>query len=227
MESFFLAETTKYLYLLFDTDNFIHNQGQQGSSINTVNGKCVIETGGYIFNTEAHPIDIAALHCCHNIPGLNLFDFTDLNLQRSLLKSETISERTFNTKREILCETDCEKKISKAPENNVEFVINSTDKNVFNIGSNNSHIRISDIDLVSINVTQNVETDYSKNNSSESNLILESQADQLDPQQMLERIKKQTKYLRYLASEHDYKLLSCRSQSFMQKLSILGEFFNT
>lgn len=27
MESFFLAETTKYLYLLFDTENFIHNNG--------------------------------------------------------------------------------------------------------------------------------------------------------------------------------------------------------
>ena len=26
MESFFLAETTKYLYLLFDEDNFIHNR---------------------------------------------------------------------------------------------------------------------------------------------------------------------------------------------------------
>lgn len=25
MESFFLAETTKYLYLLFDVDNFVHN----------------------------------------------------------------------------------------------------------------------------------------------------------------------------------------------------------
>jgi hypothetical protein len=28
MESFFLAETTKYLYLLFDPDNFIHNPGK-------------------------------------------------------------------------------------------------------------------------------------------------------------------------------------------------------
>jgi mannosidase alpha-like ER degradation enhancer 2 len=28
MESFFLAETTKYLYLLFDPDNFIHNPGE-------------------------------------------------------------------------------------------------------------------------------------------------------------------------------------------------------
>lgn len=38
MESFFLAETTKYLYLLFDTDNFIHNQGDHGKIIQTPNG---------------------------------------------------------------------------------------------------------------------------------------------------------------------------------------------
>lgn len=51
MESFFLAETTKYLYLLFDTDNFIHNRGQHGIVVNTPWGECVLEAGGYIFNT--------------------------------------------------------------------------------------------------------------------------------------------------------------------------------
>lgn len=39
MPSFFLSETCKYLYLLFDEDNFIHNRRD------------------YIFTTEAHPID--------------------------------------------------------------------------------------------------------------------------------------------------------------------------
>ena len=38
MPSFFLSETCKYLYLLFDETNFIHDRG-------------------YIFTTEAHPID--------------------------------------------------------------------------------------------------------------------------------------------------------------------------
>lgn len=51
MESFFLAETTKYLYLLFDTDNFIHNRGQHGMVVSTPWGECVLEAGGYIFNT--------------------------------------------------------------------------------------------------------------------------------------------------------------------------------
>ncbi|KAK6972511.1 ER degradation-enhancing alpha-mannosidase-like protein 3 [Biomphalaria glabrata] len=64
MESFFLAETTKYLYLLFDQDNFIHNNGSHGEVIHTPSGSCVIEAGGYVFNTEAHPIDLAAVHCC-------------------------------------------------------------------------------------------------------------------------------------------------------------------
>jgi len=52
MESFFLAETTKYLYLLFDPDNFIHNDGRHGKVWNTAGGReCVIDAGGYVFNT--------------------------------------------------------------------------------------------------------------------------------------------------------------------------------
>ena len=55
MESFFLAETTKYLYLLFDVDNdIIHKQGKHVAK--TPFGECVVESGGWIFNTEAHPI---------------------------------------------------------------------------------------------------------------------------------------------------------------------------
>uniref|UniRef100_A0A669B2N8 alpha-1,2-Mannosidase n=1 Tax=Oreochromis niloticus TaxID=8128 RepID=A0A669B2N8_ORENI len=53
MESFFLAETIKYLYLLFDPAHFLHESGE-----------CVLGAGGFIFNTEAHPLDPAALYCC-------------------------------------------------------------------------------------------------------------------------------------------------------------------
>ena len=64
MESFFLAETAKYLYLLFDAENWIHNEGLHGK-VREVNGRiCVLESGAYIFNTEAHPIDAGALPCC-------------------------------------------------------------------------------------------------------------------------------------------------------------------
>lgn len=72
MESFFLAETTKYLYLLFDADNFLNNDGSVGTVIETSNGECVIDAGGYIFNTEAHPFDPSALRCCYDVPRQSL-----------------------------------------------------------------------------------------------------------------------------------------------------------
>ncbi|XP_037727048.1 ER degradation-enhancing alpha-mannosidase-like protein 2 [Drosophila subpulchrella] len=65
MESFFLAETSKYLYLLFDEDNFLHNDGSGGELLSTEDDVCVVQAGAYIFNTEAHPMDMSALHCCH------------------------------------------------------------------------------------------------------------------------------------------------------------------
>lgn len=84
MESFFLAETLKYMYLLFDTDHFIHNNGSHGEVIQTTYGECVIDAGGYIFNTEGHPIDLAAVHCCSAVRKKDddiLFDLHDnLNL---------------------------------------------------------------------------------------------------------------------------------------------------
>ena len=68
MESFFLAETTKYLYLLFDEHNFIHqSNGTRDSNFKskaTNSPSCTVASSGYIFNTEAHPIDIGAVHCC-------------------------------------------------------------------------------------------------------------------------------------------------------------------
>ncbi|XP_017029049.1 ER degradation-enhancing alpha-mannosidase-like protein 2 [Drosophila kikkawai] len=65
MESFFLAETSKYLYLLFDEDNFLHDDGSGGELVSTEDDVCVVQAGAYIFNTEAHPMDMSALHCCH------------------------------------------------------------------------------------------------------------------------------------------------------------------
>ncbi|TMW47343.1 hypothetical protein DOY81_007569 [Sarcophaga bullata] len=90
MESFFLAETTKYLYLLFDEENFLHNDAARGNIIKTTeNGECVVDAGPYIFNTEAHPIDMSALHCCHD-HKLNLFEGLDLSQfsDSTLLKKE-------------------------------------------------------------------------------------------------------------------------------------------
>uniref|UniRef100_A0A667X877 alpha-1,2-Mannosidase n=1 Tax=Myripristis murdjan TaxID=586833 RepID=A0A667X877_9TELE len=67
MESFFLAETIKYLYLLFDPAHFLHGGEDEGAGSweeGGEGGQCVLGAGGFIFNTEAHPLDPAALHCC-------------------------------------------------------------------------------------------------------------------------------------------------------------------
>jgi mannosidase alpha-like ER degradation enhancer 2 len=81
MESFFLAETIKYLYLIFDEKNFLHSNGEYATEHRTslgrlkififfhftkifiLIGSCFLDTG-YVYNTEAHPIDIGALDCC-------------------------------------------------------------------------------------------------------------------------------------------------------------------
>nr|XP_002127890.1 ER degradation-enhancing alpha-mannosidase-like protein 2 [Ciona intestinalis] len=65
MESFFLAETIKYLYLLFDPENPLLTTMKGASLREFGDGReCILGAGGYIFNTEAHPIDVSALHCC-------------------------------------------------------------------------------------------------------------------------------------------------------------------
>jgi len=74
MESFFLAETVKYLYLLFDPKNFIHNDGDEYTTIQNPLGECTVYAGGYIFNTEAHPIDPSALHCCTGVSERDLHE---------------------------------------------------------------------------------------------------------------------------------------------------------
>ena len=40
-------------------------------------GECLIETGFYVFNTEAHPIDGAALDCCQRF-NENKIDFNGI-----------------------------------------------------------------------------------------------------------------------------------------------------
>ena len=64
MESFYIAETLKYLYLLFDPDHWLFTEND--STLIEVDGygQCVMDQGGWIFNTEAHPIDPSALECC-------------------------------------------------------------------------------------------------------------------------------------------------------------------
>ncbi|XP_028163871.1 ER degradation-enhancing alpha-mannosidase-like protein 2 isoform X1 [Ostrinia furnacalis] len=120
MESFFLAETTKYLYLLFDPDNFIHNPGVHGTVINTPNGECVVDVGGYIFNTEAHPIDPTMLYCCHEAKqGINI---SEVHRVYQLLEEED------NIKFMTLIEASENKKNNNKTENvkNTQVVVEET-----------------------------------------------------------------------------------------------------
>ncbi|CAJ0956921.1 unnamed protein product, partial [Mesorhabditis belari] len=101
MESFFLAETTKYLYLIFDPENFLHNDGSYSREIETTNGPCIVEAGGYIYNTEAHPLDPSIIHCCSakkqaerealnkfssNIDFVSLLHFDEIMLNREEMR---------------------------------------------------------------------------------------------------------------------------------------------
>lgn len=236
MESFFLAETTKYLYLLFDTDNFIHNQGQQGTLVQTVNGKCVIEAGGYLFNTEAHPIDLAALHCCHDVPKMHLFDFTDLNSRKSLFRGETLNDiRSAKKQNDNENNGETDTTTNDNAENGEEVSNTSTsessttNEDILPMTISNESYTATDNDekLIPSNITDNKTENTSNGANSFIRHILGDRAKRLDPQQMLEQIRAKRKYLKPSISEDNYKILSCKSQSFMQKMSILGEFFNT
>ena len=103
MESFFLAETLKYLFLLFDEDNFINEMGSFGTMIELKNNQnfkskhsCVVESGGYVFNTEAHPIDISSLTCCNRFYGRELdffedeVDLYDLYIRKPITRNEKL-----------------------------------------------------------------------------------------------------------------------------------------
>uniref|UniRef100_A0A3Q4GW56 alpha-1,2-Mannosidase n=1 Tax=Neolamprologus brichardi TaxID=32507 RepID=A0A3Q4GW56_NEOBR len=98
MESFFLAETIKYLYLLFDPTHFLHGGGTEGDGSweeGGEAGECVLGAGGFIFNTEAHPLDPAALYCCgrHNQDRQELQDIL-LTLSQPGSQSKPPPEQT-------------------------------------------------------------------------------------------------------------------------------------
>lgn len=122
MESFFLAETLKYLYLLFDDSNFIHNEGSKGVVIDHGNKKCVIDAGGYIFNTEAHPIDASILDCCSSksrdfsdiIDKLDLYELIGLGSDSSDTHYHSNSKSNFN-------KHDSEPTVSIQPSSDVSF----------------------------------------------------------------------------------------------------------
>lgn len=113
MESFFLAETTKYLYLLFDPDNFLNSDGGYGTLWDTPNGECIIESS-YIYNTEAHPIDVGALRCCYDVPRESIVK--GFNRQKFLGEIIEMNEKNIPDQTEIKIEEEEEDPIKDTQE---------------------------------------------------------------------------------------------------------------
>ncbi|CAL8369989.1 unnamed protein product [Lota lota] len=103
MESFFLAETIKYLYLLFDPAHFLHGGGEDWEVGGEGEG-CVLGAGGYIFNTEAHPLDPAALHCCSR-HARERQELRDILLNQSQPPQDTNSQSETPTQAESQSES--------------------------------------------------------------------------------------------------------------------------
>ncbi|GLV35463.1 ER degradation enhancer mannosidase alpha-like 1 [Carabus blaptoides fortunei] len=243
MESFFLAETTKYLYLLFDTDNFIHNQGQHGTVISTPNGECVIEAGG-------------------EIPNLQLYDLAKLNANKNLFRGDSIELRRHkmhdkqkNSKENHKNETEeSAKNVTTSEETGnvheaVEIVKFATQRTM-NENSETTTGTYENEDITLPDKIQTVSTVATEINESESTKELfredveekfkilpefvnqfltqaQNMRPKFDPQRMLERLRADTRYSYNTSWETNYQLLSCEAQPFLQKISLLGEFFNT
>ncbi|TNN13631.1 ER degradation-enhancing alpha-mannosidase-like protein isoform 2 [Schistosoma japonicum] len=121
MESFFLAETTKYLYLLFDENNFMHQlPGErtlsEGSRLPS-GLQCYPESGGYIFNTEAHPIDPGALDCCF-APQL---DEVEQASKAKTLLSDPLQFKIFNDS-ESESDTDISSQHNAGPTTEIDLL---------------------------------------------------------------------------------------------------------
>lgn len=227
MESFFLAETTKYLYLLFDTDNFIHNQGEHGTVIDTPNGECVIEAGGYVFNTEAHPIDPSALYCCHEVPHQRLFDYENLKPNDQTLRGDRIKPREIKKPEpgNIVTETAA----AIRTEDGVTIQVSIEVTSEFKIGEGDNlfaQIEGSGNEIDNISGGQKSIADNSKFLNIIRNVTPNPPKQLFDAQKMLERFRDDNKYPINSSWENNYEMLSCQAQPFMQKMSLYGEFFD-
>ncbi|XP_076166851.1 ER degradation-enhancing alpha-mannosidase-like protein 2 isoform X2 [Ptiloglossa arizonensis] len=269
MESFFLAETTKYLYLLFDLDNFIHNSGQKGEIIQTQWGQCIVDAGGYIFNTEAHPIDPGALYCCHR--NQNLFSDQKATLWKFI--PVTGQKEEENTEHNASYQDDTKNKYDKqqfeiVKLSEIRHTFTSDVKNNFNTNSDNPVPPINDktdeimTEEESELSTNNPEseplkvqivappsviykaddsesidtfetspsngyyaTPVTRNNTESFIKKTSTRATRFVPQILLENIRKRNLYPTNASARLNYQILCCQSQSFLQRISIIGEFF--
>lgn len=271
MESFFLAETTKYLYLLFDPDNFIHNNGQRGDLIQTQWGQCVVDAGGYVFNTEAHPIDPGALSCCR--PEQSLFPQKRSSLQKFVVTEQRAEDVTESQPNRVIETNDS----SAGTDQSVEiFKLSQIRQNLNDEAKSSEDGSTDKIDIAEDGTVENVESERipEENGTEETETfamrvmgppsliykaddseILEIVDDnrptnkehvdqavirndtkipkdfnhsirtKFEPQALLEKIRRGNLYPNNLTASVNHQILSCQSQPFLQRLSLVGEFF--
>lgn len=267
MESFFLAETTKYLYLLFDTDNFIHNTGSEGEIIDTQWGQCIIDAGGYIFNTEAHPIDPGALYCCR--PAQEIFPdkksilkkflpmhdiIEDTFLSNNLYEKKDITNRITDLSPIAIAklseirhyfEDKKEDRLNESSITNATVMNFAMDKQTVMEEAENSipNVRLSSAqDLAHTSTiyktddSENTDTFESplSNEQYPTPIIMQNNIQNVtpspirvrfEPQIMLEKIRRRNLYPTNITARQNYQILSCQAQPFLQRISIIGEFF--
>ncbi|KAL0119975.1 hypothetical protein PUN28_007977 [Cardiocondyla obscurior] len=275
MESFFLAETTKYLYLLFDTDNFIHNTGSKGEIIDTQWGQCVIDAGGYIFNTEAHPIDPGALYCCRpaqeifpdkrptlkrflptqdNVPVDNAPPYEFYHEKNAANKNPDVLPITIAKLSDIRHYSASEKKdavnenvsTSNASSANPADSAGQEDATTEEeVEKSNQSIRLP-TQVVSSSTVYKADDSDDSSDSFESTIMLNRQYSnprivteddapcnvtpspakaKFEPQILLENIRRGNLYPTNITARQNYQILSCQAQPFLQRMSIIGEFF--
>lgn len=273
MESFFLAETTKYLYLLFDPDNFLNNDGRSGTIIETPNGECLIEAGNYIFNTEAHPIDPAALKCCSELPKQSLLH----NYETSKFSGEIfefvpkIDEPVNNFEEDVTIEVETTTNTKEQTQKNlIQEILKSLIDVKDNLSSQTPKIekddsiikpvvdksKNKDVEIVKLpssardpdDISYNKETnktaDQFFDKTYREDFILKSDGNnslltefvqsllksthpprtKFDPQELLNKIRNGGHY-RNTTWNEEFRLLTCKAQPYLQRISVLGEFF--
>lgn len=64
--------------------------------VKQVHGECILDTGNYIFNTEAHPIDADALKCCYDQPHEQLIpsEFSSDDYLGEIMQSQQRHQKT-------------------------------------------------------------------------------------------------------------------------------------
>lgn len=211
MESFFLAETTKYLYLLFDPDNFLNNDGKSGITIQTSQGECVVDTGAYIFNTEAHPIDSSALKCCYDIPYKQLVP-PDQSSSEYLGDIIQIDEDIENITRTNNIKIIDQKSEDITIDNLKDWLNSNEDKSEF------------------LKLLDDMKKPNSTNDSSKYDNILSLYGSLIELNELESGVFNAQRLLEFIRENFDdanvsknYELMGCKSQTFVQRLAVLGE----